>query len=77
MKTRSQNTCYIGRREDKSGPRPLERSQAVVEKYVTGTNSSSEHPSEPQNRGNLDLGPLDPPSRKNISKAKRLVRSIK
>ena len=53
MKTRSQNICCISRRADKS-----------LEQYVTGTNSCPEHPSEPQNRENLNLGPLDPPSLK-------------
>ena len=37
----------------------LVRHQAEVEKYVTGTNSSHEHPSEPKNQGNSSLGPLD------------------
>ena len=73
MKTRSQTTCCIGRRVDKSGPRPSVRNQAEVEKYATGTNSSPKYPSEPQNRENSSLGPLDPPSHKNISKAKRIT----
>ena len=67
----SQTTCCIGRRPDKSGPRPSVRSKAAVEKYVTGTNSSREYPCEPQNRENPNLGLLDPPSHKNISKVKR------
>ena len=33
-------------------------------------NSSPEHPNEPQNPENLNLGPLDPSYHKNISKAK-------
>ena len=53
MKTRSQNICCISRRADK-----------YLEQYVTGTNSCPEHPSEPQNRENINLGPLDPPSLK-------------
>ena len=61
MKARSQNTCCIRRRADKSGPRPSQRNQAEVEQYVTETNSSLELPSEPQNRENTNLGPLDPP----------------
>ena len=51
------------------------RNQAEVEKYVTGTNSSSEHSSEPQNGENPNLEPLHPPSRKNISEAKRIKRT--
>ena len=38
MKTRSQNSCCIGHRAEKSVPRPLVRNQAGVEKYVSGTN---------------------------------------
>ena len=72
IKTRSQTTCCIGRRADRSGPRPSVRNQAEVKKYVTGTNSSPEYPSEPQNRENFNLGRLDPPSHKKISKAKRI-----
>ena len=37
MKTRSQNSCCIGRRRDKSGPRPSVRNQAEVEKCASGT----------------------------------------
>ena len=72
MKTRSQTTCCIGCRADKSGPRPSVRKQAEVEKYVTRAKSSPEYPSKPQNRENSNLGPLVPPSDKNISKAKRI-----
>ena len=68
MKTRSQTTCCICRRADKSGSSV--RNQTEVEKYVTGTNSSPEYPSETQNRENVNLDPLDPLSHKNISKAK-------
>ena len=42
MKTRSQNSCCIGRRADKSGPRPPVRSQAGVEKYASGINLSKD-----------------------------------
>ena len=48
------------------------RNQDEIEKYVTGTNSSPEYPSEPQNRENSNLDPLDPPPHKNISIAKRI-----
>ena len=48
------------------------RNQDEFENYVTGTNSFSEYPSEPQTRENPNLGPLDPPFHKNISKAKRI-----
>ena len=48
------------------------RNQAEAVKYVTGTNSSHEYPSEPQNQENPNLYSLDPPSHKNISKAKRI-----
>ena len=48
------------------------RSQAEAVKYVTGTNSSPEYPSEPQNQENSNLCLLDPSSHKNISKAKRI-----
>ena len=70
MKTRSQTICCIGRRADKSGLRPSKRNQAEVGNCVTGKISSPEHPRESQNRENLNLGPLDPPYHKNISKAK-------
>ena len=69
MKTRSQNTCCIGRRADKSGPRPSQRNQAEVEQCVIETNSSLELPSEPQNRENTNLGPLDP----SFPKAMRII----
>ena len=48
------------------------RNQTEVEKYVTGTNSSPEHASEPQNWENPNLGTLNPPSYKSISKVKRI-----
>ena len=48
------------------------RNQAEAVKYVTGTNSSPEYPSEPQNQENPNLCSLDPPSHKNISKVKRI-----
>ena len=38
MKTRSQISCCIGYRVDKSGPRPPVRNQAGVKKYAPGTN---------------------------------------
>ena len=38
MKTRSQNSCCIGRHADKSGTRPPVRNQGGVEKYASGTN---------------------------------------
>ena len=72
MKITSQNTCCIGRRAGTSGPRPSQRSQDEVEKYVAGTTSSHEHPSEPQNWENSNFGALDLPSPKNISNAKRI-----
>ena len=72
MKTKTQTTCYISCRADKSGRRSSVRNQAEVEKYVTGTNSSPEHQNELQNQENSSLGPLDPPPHKNISKAKRI-----
>ena len=72
MKTRSQTTCCIGRRADKSGPRPSVRTQAEIENYVTGKKSTTENLSESKNRENSNLLPLDPPSHKNISKAKRV-----
>ena len=68
MKTRSQNKCCVSRRADKSGLRPSVRNQVEAEKYVTEMNSSS----EPPNQENSGLGSLDPPSPKNISKAKRI-----
>ena len=72
MKTRIKTKCCIGRRADKSGPCLSVKNQAEVEKYVTGTNSFPEYSSEQQNRENPNLGPLDPPSHKNISKVKRI-----
>ena len=65
---------------NQEGPLLSVRNQAEVEKYATETNSYPENPSEPQNRENVNLDPLDPPSCKNISKPikkNRLVRSIK
>ena len=72
MKTRSPTTCYIGRRADKSGPFPSVRDQAEFEKNVTGASSFPEYPSEPKNQENSKLDTLDPPSHKNISKAKKI-----
>ena len=37
MKTRSQSSCCIGPRTDKSGPRPSVRNQAEVKKCASGT----------------------------------------
>ena len=70
MKTRSQTTCNIGCRADKSGPRPSVSNQTEV--TGTRTKTSPKYPSEYQNRGNPNLGPLDPRSHKNISKAMRI-----
>lgn len=72
MKTKTQTTCCISYRADKSGRRSSVRNQAEVEKYVTGTNSSPEHQNELQNQENPSLGPLDPPPHKNVSKVKRI-----
>ena len=72
MKTRSPTTCHIGRRADKSGPFPSVRDQAEFEKNVTGASSFPEYPSEPKNQENSKLDTLDPPSHKNISKAKKI-----
>ena len=43
MKTRSQNSCCIGRRADKSGPHAPVRNQAGVEKYAFETNHPKTH----------------------------------
>ena len=72
MKTRSPTTCCIGRRADKSGPFPSVRDQAEFEKNDTGASSFLEYPSEPKNQENSKLDILDPPSHKNISKAKKI-----
>ena len=72
MKTRSPTTCYIGRRADKSGPFPSVKDQAEFEKNVTGASSFPEYPSEPKNQENSKLDTLDPPSHKNILKAKKI-----
>ena len=72
MKTRIQTICCISLHADKLGLHPSVRSQTDIENYATGTSSSPEYPSEPQNQKNPNLGPLDPPSHKNISKAKRI-----
>ena len=69
MKTRSQNTCCIRRRADKSGPRPSQTNQAEVEQFVTETNSSLDFPSEHQNRQNTNFGPLHSP----FPKAMRII----
>ena len=42
IKTRSQNSCCMGRHGDKSGPRPTVRNQAVVEKCASGTKISKD-----------------------------------
>ena len=71
MKARSQKTCSIDRRADKSGPHPPVRNDAEVEKYDARTNSLPEHSSGPQNRVNCSLGPLNSQSLEKKSKRKR------
>ena len=57
FKTRSQNTCSTVALSEVTN-------QAEVKKYVTATNSSPKHPSEPQIWEKPNLGPLNPLSPK-------------
>ena len=71
MKARSQKTCSIVGRVDKSGLHPPVSNHAGIEKYDTGTNTLPEHSSGPQNQVNPSLGPLNSQSLEKKSKRKR------
>ena len=57
MKTRSQNSCCIGRHADKSGPRPSVRNQAEVEKCASGTKFPKDSLKGHQNCVKANSGP--------------------
>ena len=59
MKTRSQNSCCMGRRADKSGPRLPVRNQAGVKKYASGINLPKDSLQGYQNCVKANSGPSE------------------
>ena len=71
MKTRSQNSCCIGRRADKSGPPPSVRNQAEVEKCSSGTKLPKDSLKGHQNCVKANSGPSETSKSSNKNDLKR------
>ena len=71
MKTRSQNSCCIGRRADKSGPRLSVRNQAEVKKCASGTKLPKDSLKGHQNCVKANSGPLETSKSSNKNDLKR------
>ena len=71
MKTRSQNSCCIGRRADKSGPFPSVRNQAEVEKCASGTKIPKDSLKGHQNCIKTNSGPSETSKSSNKDGLKR------
>ena len=71
MKTRSQDSCCIGRRTDKSGPPLSVRSQADVEKCASGTKLPKDSLKDHQNCVKANSGPSETSKSSNKNDLKR------
>ena len=71
MKTRRQNSCCIGRRTDKSGPRPSVRNQDDVEKCASGTKIPKDSLKGHQNSVKANSGPSETSKSPNKQDLKR------